>query len=113
MDELKKHIDGGDWLKFFTDDEIGHVLTFFYNMFKWLERDEADTLEFRSTEFVWSKNQQIVGRFPITVPEPVPTFREVLLQILDRDTVIQKYFYVAQVDPGIFTLRRHQKTAGG
>ena len=106
MSELIEHIDSGGWYAFFRNEEIGHVLTSSYNLIKWIERDNADMLELKPTKITWSKNCQIVGTFSVTVPEPTPSFIETLLQIFDRDAVVQKYLEVIYEGMGVFKIKK-------
>lgn len=105
---LAKHIDDGNWMSLFEREQITHVVTFSYNLIKWIERDRADTLELRSTEFVWSKNQTTMGKFPISVSEPEPSFLETLLEVFDKDEVVQKHLGVRYEGHGKFTFRRNK-----
>ena len=88
---LTAHIDTDGWSKFYGDTEHGHVLGFCYSLLKWSERDNADSLEFTSNEIVWKRAQAIVGRFPITVRQPTPTFVETLCLVIERDIVVSQY----------------------
>lgn len=101
---LEDHIDAGNWKIYFTDDEIGHSLTFSYNLIKWVFLDNADILEYNHTEFVWSKKNQVIGTFPLHVPEPTPIFTATLITIFERDKVIQQYVDVVYDEKGVFTI---------
>lgn len=105
MSALSTYIDQGSWLNHFDEKEKGHVLSFLYNMLKWLERDKADELRLMPKEFVWSKQGEIVGRFPITTPEPTPSFHEMLLRILAHDREVQKHLQVASDDKLTFSFK--------
>lgn len=91
MSALKIYVDQAEWLKYYAFDEQGHLLSFIYSLLKWLDRDHADALELTRTEFTWYRDKVIVGRFPITIPEPTPTFKEFLLLVLSRDDYIKKF----------------------
>ena len=106
MSELSDYIASGSWIEFFNEAEVDHVLTFSYNLIQWIERDGADMLERRPNEFVWSKGQKIVGVFPITVPEPIPSFVHTLLVVFERDKILQEYLNATYEGDGVFRIRR-------
>ena len=110
VNKLIAHIKGGACFDFFEEQEIGHVLTFTYNLITWIERDGADRLELGSTAFVWSKDGQVMGIFPITVPEPTPSFLGVLFQVFERDTVVQAYLHPTYEGAGVFSFQRDNDT---
>ncbi|MBI1277688.1 MAG: hypothetical protein GC179_06135 [Anaerolineaceae bacterium] len=91
MTNLDQYYRSGKWLSLFHEAEQGEVLNFWYSMFKWLERDNADELLLLPNEFIWNKNGNVVGRFPIRVTEPNPSFHNQLLLILNRDAIIQEH----------------------
>ena len=105
MSAITDYIDGGSWINHFDESERVHLLGFFYNLFKWLDRDKADALRLISNEFIWSREGNIVGRFLITVPEPIPSFQEMLNRILECDDVIKKHLYPDSADKLSFTFK--------
>lgn len=102
MSELETHVISGAWDRFFDETEIDHVLTFLYNVIKWIIRDKADLLEINSHEFIWSKNGQVMSIFPITISNPTPSFIEKFSQILNKDAIVKKYFKIIQNGPSVF-----------
>lgn len=105
MSAITAYIDGGSWVSHFDESEKGHALSFLYNLLKWLDRDNADELRLTSNKFVWSREGNVIGSFPITTPEPTPSFQEVLIKILERDVEIQKHLYLVSTHELTFVFK--------
>jgi hypothetical protein len=106
MSDLLSHINSGKFLELYSEYEKSHVLSFSYNLISWMERDGADRLERKPTEFIWSNGQDIVGTFPITVPEPKPSFIETLLCVFERDKVVREHLAPTYDGAGVFRFNR-------
>ncbi len=106
MIDLLSYIKSGKSLELYSEYEKSHVLSFCYNLISWIERDAADRLERRPTKFIWSKGENIVGTFPITVPEPKPSFIETLLNVFEKDEVIRQHLSPTYDGAGVFRFSR-------
>jgi hypothetical protein len=90
---ISEYVKSAEWVNLYSEKMRGHLTSFFYNLFVWLEEANADTLELRDKEIIWSKNEVVIGNFPITTPNPNPGFGDMLLFILNNDKVIGKHLY--------------------
>jgi hypothetical protein len=96
METLTQYIRSGRWLELYKLDERDHVLFFFYSLFRWLERDTADYLEFTNHRFAWKSEGNSVGDIEFKV-QPSPSFLETLLLILGRDNFISQRIKVKEI----------------
>lgn len=106
MNRLTEHINNGTWLDLYNRSQRDLILFFFYNLFLWLERDQADHLWFTNSRFVWSR-QGIVLRDMSFRVEPDPPHSETLKLILEVDTVIAKHIVVIAIENGIVECAIH------
>lgn len=91
MSELTNYVNSGEWSGLFDENIRGDALGMLYNLFKWIERDNADELKLLPNGFVWSKENHIVGEFMFRVHQPHPSFYDLLRMILQLDATIQRY----------------------
>jgi hypothetical protein len=97
MNPINHYVDSTEWTKLFPEYDYSHALNFLYSLLGWLERDGADELSKTPHAFIWSKNNTVLGTFPLVV-ESTPPFHTLLLEILKRDVVIQQFLRVDAAD---------------
>jgi hypothetical protein len=92
MDTLISYIENHKWNHLFRNDEGSHIISHTYNVIKGAFRDGADRLILTSNEFIWTKELENLGRFPVTYPVPPKySFRKALIEILERDEFVKKH----------------------
>src|SRR6185436_12470450 len=68
MGNLFSYLDETKWNNLFEVSEGSHIIPHTYNVIKAAVRNRADKLILTSTEFIWSRQGTILGRFPTTYP---------------------------------------------
>jgi hypothetical protein len=105
MKELSKHIRSGSWHGYYTPEEMGHALVFIYDLLLWAERDGADKIYLAPDQFVWFKQDKIIGSFPVNIPQPQPSFKENLDLVLERDAIVKLHIEVDKHTPYIYIIK--------
>jgi hypothetical protein len=97
MSNLRTYINSAEWQHYYPEYPESHALNFLYAVIGCVERDGADELSKTPHAFIWSKNNTVIGTFPLVV-ESTPPFHTLLLEILKRDVVIQQFLRVDAAD---------------